>query len=564
MINILNELKSKFRMNNKIFVCDFKDCQLFLKEPVVLPCCGSTICEEHKNNFEIENGKYKCLICSEQEFYPENGFPLNKKIMNLMDNGEHLNEVHKNVFNSILKLESIIKEHESINSDEIIYDYFAELRNQVDLHRDQIIEQIHKKSQEILALLKEQEVLFKMNSENLFKSDLNQIKQETLLFWKNRMRNPLFTEAKAKILLDKITDKTNKINFCISKYKNDCLMNSKIDFIPLQFENYFGELKIEKRTKFEETTRFIISNEFGKMVRSFNKHKDCVRSIQLVKDSNKLISASQDKTINIWDLENSERLKALEGHTNWVTCVLIDNNNNLISGSRDKTIKIWNLDNYECITTLTNSFCVWSLLLLSDNSLASGSGDGSINIWNLNERKIVKSLKAHEKLISCLIKTKNTAKLISGSFDSTIKIWSLKKFELLKELIGHTGHINCLEILNYQNLLSGSSDKTIKIWNISSGECLKTVNFNGSVKCFETFNNHEMLIIGIGSGKIEGNDIILYSLKKNKRLKRYSAHSNFVSKLTLLSDGSLLTSSENGQIKLWNLLELKSNPYEKL
>jgi WD40 repeat protein len=69
-------------------------------------------------------------------------------------------------------------------------------------------------------------------------------------------------------------------------------------------------------------------------------------------------------------------------------------------------------------------------------------------------------------------------------------------------------------------------------------------------------SNDKMLIIGIGTGKTEANDVIIYDLNKNAEVKRInSAHSYFVSSMNLLSNGNLLTSSGNGEIKLWNLLE---------
>ena len=115
-------------MTNMEFTCDLSDCKLYLENPIILPCCGSTICKEHENDIEKKNyGKFKCPICNQQESIPQKGFPINKKIMNLINNGDLFGEIHKKVLNSIAKLESKLIEHKSINSDEIIYDYFANI-----------------------------------------------------------------------------------------------------------------------------------------------------------------------------------------------------------------------------------------------------------------------------------------------------------------------------------------------------------------------------------------------------------------------------------------------------
>jgi WD40 repeat protein len=377
--------------------------------------------------------------------------------------------------------------------------------------------------------------------------------------WKNLLRKPDFKEDEASILLNKINDKINQINYDISKYENDCLMNKEIEFVPIKIGNYFGDIEIKtKRLKTNhktlKTKTFKVSNDSGKLIKNFNQHKSIVRSIQVIEDANKLISASNDETIKIWDLQSGECLKTLNEHS--VSRVLIYKNNKFISGSYNNKIKMWDLESFKCIETLNNNSAVFSLLLLSDKILASGLFDGTINIWNLNEKKIVKSIKAHETWIRCLIKSKDSSKLISGSGDSKIKIWDSNNFELLKELTGHFSYISCLKMLNDETILSGSGDETIKIWKIDSGKCLKTLKFNGYVNCVETFNDDKMLIIGLGTVKLEGNDVIIYDLNKNEEVKRInSAHSDWVSNLILLSNGNLLTSSRNGEIKLWNLFE---------
>lgn len=379
-------------------------------------------------------------------------------------------------------------------------------------------------------------------------------------------------------------------------------MNRKIEFFPSKFENNLGEIEVNGEIEVK-SINFKISNNFGELIKSFKcgSHFCCfghhprrvyISPILIGLSIYKLISArvkTKCGKIKIWDLQSGECLKTLNEHKDCVTSILIYKNNKFISGSDDETIKIWDLESYECIETLENNCPVSSLLLLSnllDNNLASGSTCGTINIWNLNEKKIVKTITEHNYRIRSLIKTKDSSKFISGSNEiitfrnwidckqanCKIKIWDSNNFQLLREIPqGHSGGINCLKILNDETFLSGSRDE-IKIWKIDSGECLKTLNFNGSVDCFETFNNDKMLIIGTdtkpelplmiererynrtGTGT---GDVIIYDLNKYEEVKRInSAHTEFVSRLILLSNGNLLTAGgDDDDIKQWNFLE---------
>ena len=77
------------------------------------------------------------------------------------------------------------------------------------------------------------------------------------------------------------------------------------------------------------------------------EHKDLITDLEMATNK-RLISASADKTICVWDLNKYKLLKKLEGHTEGVQCLKILKDGNLSSGSFDNTIKIWDLNKYTC------------------------------------------------------------------------------------------------------------------------------------------------------------------------------------------------------------------------
>ena len=69
------------------------------------------------------------------------------------------------------------------------------------------------------------------------------------------------------------------------------------------------------------------------------------------------ISASNDKTLLLWDPAAGTRLATLMGHTEYVTCVacfaLADGTPRAISGSADTTLRVWDPAAGKCLATLT-------------------------------------------------------------------------------------------------------------------------------------------------------------------------------------------------------------------
>jgi nucleoside phosphorylase len=65
-----------------------------------------------------------------------------------------------------------------------------------------------------------------------------------------------------------------------------------------------------------------------------------------------VVSASNDDTLKVWDLESGRALATLEGHANWVmACAVTPDGQRVVSASADKTLKVWDLATYACLFT---------------------------------------------------------------------------------------------------------------------------------------------------------------------------------------------------------------------
>jgi WD40 repeat protein len=249
-------------------------------------------------------------------------------------------------------------------------------------------------------------------------------------------------------------------------------------------------------------------------------HKNSIYAIALLK-SNKLASASFDRTIKIWDLNNCENLQTLTGHSDSVECLLTLRDGRLLSGSADSTIcvwdgytgefkqtmtlkqgpsagityfslyelrsgniassssniHIWDLRNGQCILTLRNLFnsTVFAVIELTNGQLASSSSDKSIMLWDMERHNCLKILNGHTSWVHPLLQLKDS-RLASGSGDKTIRIWDTSSFNCVSVLKGHTEAVFSLIQLRDGGLLSGSEDTSIRLWDIERSICLKVMN----------------------------------------------------------------------------------------
>jgi WD40 repeat protein len=79
----------------------------------------------------------------------------------------------------------------------------------------------------------------------------------------------------------------------------------------------------------------------------------------------RLITASDDATLNVLDFGSGRRVGTLTGHTRSVTgCVAVPHVARLVSWSLDRTIRLWDLTTYACLGTLYGNAPFVALTLL--------------------------------------------------------------------------------------------------------------------------------------------------------------------------------------------------------
>jgi len=243
--------------------------------------------------------------------------------------------------------------------------------------------------------------------------------------------------------------------------------------------DYSGGIYIWNLTSFE-------------LLQQIQGHSKAVRSIILLDNSN---LATASFAIKIWMKMNEtsfEFLKKLTGHTDWVNALVVLPRNMFASASQDKTIRIWNQLTLECMRILTeHSNSVLGLAVLKNGYFVSISYDKTAIVWDNSSFSKIATVTTPTRLYS--VCSYLDSSFVIGDTEGTIQIRSQILLKYSQTLNGHTDTITDLTFFKDGILASSSLDGTIRIWERSFRSSVELETPSQAVFDLNVFRNGSLI-----------------------------------------------------------------------
>ena len=288
---------------------------------------------------------------------------------------------------------------------------------------------------------------------------------------------------------------------------------------------------------------------------NLNGHKGAVTCARYSPDGKRLASASNDKTVKVWDVVTGQETLTLKGHPETVISVAFSpDGTRLTSAGYDGTVKVWDATTGKETRTFTlkgHSSYVFSVAFSSDGKrFASASDDHTVKVWEAATGQELLTLKGHSDSVDSVAFCPDGTRLASASKDQSVKLWNAVTGQEMLTLKGHSVAVISVSFSpDGTRIASANGDQTVSVWDVATGQEMRTLKGHSDVVTSVSFSPDGTRIASASGDQT----VKVWDVATGQEMRTLKGHTSFVSGVAFSPNGMRIASASYDQtVKIWD------------
>ena len=271
-------------------------------------------------------------------------------------------------------------------------------------------------------------------------------------------------------------------------------------------------------------------------------HQTPITELRRSFDGRRIVTASFDGTVGVWDAADGSLIRRLSGHRAGVHSLEVSGKH-IAAGGFDGTVRVWSADSGAPVTTIdAHSDAVTAVAFLASDRLVSASRDGTARVWSLHDGKCLRVLEGHRHWVTKLAALPDR-RLLSAGEDGICNLWDCERGKIIWSG-AIDGPIWGLALApNGKFAITGS---TVMRWTISSGES-RALDRVRAQRALAVSPDNALAACGADNGVIQ-----IYDLELDEVVGTIpGASEGALNAAVDATGGSVATGHQNGSIQLY-------------
>jgi WD40 repeat protein len=203
-------------------------------------------------------------------------------------------------------------------------------------------------------------------------------------------------------------------------------------------------------------------------------HEGPVNHAEFSHDGRQVVTASDDNTVRVWDVQSGQLVTAPLKHNSVVRHAAFSSGGRwLVTATCGNTARVWDAQSGQPVTPPLkhNSIVFYAAFSPDGRRVVTASGDHTARVWNAQSGQPVTAPLKHNGRVWHVVFSPDGGRVLTTSDDRTARVWDAQSGQPVTGPLKHnSGHYHAVFSPDGGRVLTASDDRTARVWDAQSGQ----------------------------------------------------------------------------------------------